>query len=215
MAEYVVHSRLPGRLVMLGCGSIGQATLPLILRHLDVTPERIAIVTADGRGREEAAEYGIAFHEVPLTQDNYREVLEPLVGAGDCWIADRNFCTYEILFGVMDRGAAFVIRQHGSMGGEAAGPRLARGRCETGEVFGHRGVGASGDHIGQPDRRLRVVDRRDHVVALGDVDDEPLPHDDDLQPGPVRRGVARSGWPSPPRRASKMGFAARPNQHDR
>ena len=83
MAEYVVHSRLPGRLVMLGCGSIGQATLPLILRHLDVTPERIAIVTADGRGREEAAEYGIAFHEVPLTQDNYREVLEPLVGAGD------------------------------------------------------------------------------------------------------------------------------------
>ena len=83
MAEYVVHSRLPDRLVMLGCGSIGQATLPLILRHLDVTPERIAIVTADGRGREEAAEYGIAFREVPLTQDNHRQVLEPLVGAGD------------------------------------------------------------------------------------------------------------------------------------
>ena len=83
MAEYVVHSRLPGRLVMLGCGSIGQATLPLILRHLDVTPERIAIVTADGRGREEAAEYGIAFHETPLTQDNHRQVLEPLVGVGD------------------------------------------------------------------------------------------------------------------------------------
>ena len=83
MAEYVVHSRLPDRLVMLGCGSIGQATLPLILRHLDVTPERIAIVTADGRGREEAAEYGIAFHETPLTQDNHRQVLEPLVGVGD------------------------------------------------------------------------------------------------------------------------------------
>ena len=83
MAEYVVHSRLPGRLVMLGCGSIGQATLPLILRHLGVTPDRITIVTADGRGREEAAEYGIAFREVPLTQDNHRQVLEPLVGAGD------------------------------------------------------------------------------------------------------------------------------------
>ena len=83
MAEYVVHSRLPDRLVMLGCGSIGQATLPLILRHLGVTPDRITIVTADGRGREEAAEYGIAFREVPLTQDNHRQVLEPLVGAGD------------------------------------------------------------------------------------------------------------------------------------
>ena len=83
MAEHVVHTRLPGQLVMLGCGSIGQAVLPLILRHLGVTPDRIVIVTADGRGRDEAAEYGIAFHETPLTQDNYRQVLEPLVGAGD------------------------------------------------------------------------------------------------------------------------------------
>ena len=37
MAQHVVHTQLPGRLVMLGCGSIGQAVLPLILRHLGVT----------------------------------------------------------------------------------------------------------------------------------------------------------------------------------
>ena len=69
MAQHVVHTQLPGQLVMLGCGSIGQAVLPLILRHLGVTPDRITIVTADGRGRDEAAEYGIAFHETALTQD--------------------------------------------------------------------------------------------------------------------------------------------------
>ncbi|HEX6016016.1 MAG TPA: saccharopine dehydrogenase NADP-binding domain-containing protein [Geminicoccaceae bacterium] len=83
MAEHVVHTRLPGGLVMLGCGSIGQAALPLILRHLDISPGRIAIVTADARGRDEAAHYGIAFHEVPLTRENHRRVLEPMVGAGD------------------------------------------------------------------------------------------------------------------------------------
>jgi homospermidine synthase len=83
MAQHVVHTQLPGQLVMLGCGSIGQAVLPLILRHLGVTPDRITIVTADGRGRDEAAHYGIAFHETALTQDNYRQVLEPLVGVGD------------------------------------------------------------------------------------------------------------------------------------
>lgn len=83
MAEDVVHTQLPGRLVMLGCGSIGQAVLPLILRHLGVTPDRITIVTADRRGSEEAAEYGIAFHETALTQENYRQVLEPLVGMDD------------------------------------------------------------------------------------------------------------------------------------
>jgi homospermidine synthase len=83
MAQYIVHTQLPGQLVMLGCGSIGQAVLPLILRHLGVTPDRITIVTADARGREEAVAYGITFHETPLTQDNYRRVLEPLVGVGD------------------------------------------------------------------------------------------------------------------------------------
>ncbi|MFZ1428989.1 MAG: saccharopine dehydrogenase NADP-binding domain-containing protein [Geminicoccaceae bacterium] len=83
MAQHVVHTQLPGQLVMLGCGSIGQAVLPLILRHLGVSPDRITIVTADARGRDEAAEYGIAFHETPLTQENYRRVLEPLVGVGD------------------------------------------------------------------------------------------------------------------------------------
>ena len=83
MAQHVVHTQLPGQLVMLGCGSIGQAVLPLILRHLGVTPDRITIVTADARGREEAAHYGIAFHETALTRDNYRQVLEPLVGVGD------------------------------------------------------------------------------------------------------------------------------------
>src|SRR6476469_8231264 len=83
MAQHVVHTQLPGQLVMLGCGSIAQAVLPLILRHLGVTPDRITIVPADARGRDEAAHYGIGFHETALTQDNYRHVLEPLVGAGD------------------------------------------------------------------------------------------------------------------------------------
>ena len=41
-------TQLPGQLVMLGCRSIGQAVLPLILRHLGVTPDRVTIVTADG-----------------------------------------------------------------------------------------------------------------------------------------------------------------------
>jgi homospermidine synthase len=83
MAQHVVHTELPGRLVMLGCGSIGQAVLPLILRHLAVTPDRITIVTADARGRDEAAHYGITFIEEPLTRENHRRVLEPLVQAGD------------------------------------------------------------------------------------------------------------------------------------
>ena len=77
------HFRFDKRIVMIGCGSIGQGTLPLILRHIDIPPERISIVTADERGHEEADKYGIAFHRNAITPQNIRTVLDPLVGAGD------------------------------------------------------------------------------------------------------------------------------------
>ena len=74
---------LPGKLVLLGCGSIGQATLPLILRHLGTSPERITVITADSRGRDVCAHYGIEFVETGLTPENYRHLLEPRLRAGD------------------------------------------------------------------------------------------------------------------------------------
>jgi IS4 transposase len=58
------------------------------------------------------------------------------VRSGDLWIADRNFCTTAILFGIAARGGSFVIRQHGStLIWEAVGERVSKGRCDTGEVF--------------------------------------------------------------------------------
>lgn len=83
MSEYPVHVTFPGRLVFVGFGSIGQGTLPLVLRHIGIRPERITIVTADDGGRQEAVDYGIKFIKTPLTQENYRQVLDPLVGRGD------------------------------------------------------------------------------------------------------------------------------------
>jgi len=59
-----------------------------------------------------------------------------LVGSNDLWIADRNFCTTTLLFGIAARGGGFVIRQHGStLTWEAVGNRAPCGRCETGAVF--------------------------------------------------------------------------------
>lgn len=73
----------PGRLLILGFGSIGQGVLPLILRHVDIPAERITIVTAEERGREIANEYRVDFRVEPITPENYHEVLTPLLGAGD------------------------------------------------------------------------------------------------------------------------------------
>ena len=77
------YLRFPGRVVILGFGSIGQGSLPLILRHIDIEPRRITIVTAEERGQEEAKELGIAFILQPLTRENYLSVLEPLLDRGD------------------------------------------------------------------------------------------------------------------------------------
>src|SRR6185437_6133677 len=77
------HAKFSGRLVIIGFGSIGQGVLPLLLRHLDMNPGQITIITAEERGREVAAEYGIAFVERTLTRDNYRAELIPRLGPGD------------------------------------------------------------------------------------------------------------------------------------
>jgi len=68
---------------MVGFGSIGQGVLPLILRHTGIEPTRITIITGDAAGAAEARDYGIKFIERPLTPDNYRQLLEPLLAAGD------------------------------------------------------------------------------------------------------------------------------------
>lgn len=72
-----------GRIVMLGCGSIGQGVLPLLFRHIDIAPERMSIVAADSAGAPVAAEHGVAFEQLTLTRENYRQVLGERLQKGD------------------------------------------------------------------------------------------------------------------------------------
>jgi homospermidine synthase len=81
--EHKVHVEFPGRILFVGFGSIGQGVLPLILRHIGIAPERITIVTAEDKGSDEAAKYGIKFVKERLTRENFRRVLSPLMGRGD------------------------------------------------------------------------------------------------------------------------------------
>ncbi len=77
------HAAFPGRLAIVGFGSIGQGVLPLLLRHLEIDPAQITIVTAEPHGRDVAAEYGVAFVETALTRENHHSLLEPLIEDGD------------------------------------------------------------------------------------------------------------------------------------
>src|SRR6185295_10468465 len=83
MPSEKIHIEFPGRLIFIGFGSIGQGTLPLVLRHIGMPKERITIVTSDDRGKQEAEEYGIKVVKVTLTRDNYQRELDAHIGRGD------------------------------------------------------------------------------------------------------------------------------------
>jgi homospermidine synthase len=83
MGKSAVQVAFAGRIVFVGFGSIGQGVLPLILRHIGISAERITIVTAAESGRGEADHFGVKFVNTPITRENHRRVLEPLLGRGD------------------------------------------------------------------------------------------------------------------------------------
>lgn len=82
--------------------------------------------------------------DVLLSEDGHaqeRSLLDEvstLVRKDDVWVADRNFCTLRFLWGILSRGGFFIIRQHGQLQGELLGRRMAKGRCETGQVYEQR-----------------------------------------------------------------------------
>lgn len=61
--------------------------------------------------------------------------LVPRVEAGQCWVADRNFCFFAFLFGVAARQAFFVVRQHPQVVGELIGKRRRLQRVEGGTLY--------------------------------------------------------------------------------
>ncbi len=80
---YPVYVRFPGKLLIIGFGSIGQGALPLILRHIGIDRKNISIITADTLGRDIARKEGIPFRIKPVTKENYEKVLRSRIGPGD------------------------------------------------------------------------------------------------------------------------------------
>jgi homospermidine synthase len=75
-------ARFDGPIVMIGFGSIGRGTLPLIERHLDFDRSRLVVIAPDERDRHLLDEREIRFMHLGLTRRNYRDVLVPLLTAG-------------------------------------------------------------------------------------------------------------------------------------
>jgi homospermidine synthase len=68
---------------MVGCGSIGQAILPLLRRHVALGPDAIVVLSADETGRGVALEQGALFEHSHLKPRSFRRILSRHVRPGD------------------------------------------------------------------------------------------------------------------------------------
>jgi len=68
---------------MIGCGSIGQGVLPLLLKHLEIAPSQLLIITADTNGQTVAESYHVEFIINALTSINFKDILKTYLTQGD------------------------------------------------------------------------------------------------------------------------------------
>lgn len=74
-----------GRLLIIGCGSVSQCAVPLVLKFMDMPAKNITIMDfADNRPRvKDALERGVNYVFDRVTEENYQQLLAKYVGAGD------------------------------------------------------------------------------------------------------------------------------------
>ena len=82
MDTSTVLARFDGPIIMIGFGSIGKGTLPLIERRLAFDDTKFVVIAPDDRDRKLLDERQIRFVHLAITKENYREVLTPLLTAG-------------------------------------------------------------------------------------------------------------------------------------
>ena len=79
---YQTHARIDGPLVMIGFGSIGRGTLPLILRHIDFDQTQFTVIEPSGECAPMLAGQGIRHLQLALTAGNFDAVLRGLFPDG-------------------------------------------------------------------------------------------------------------------------------------
>jgi homospermidine synthase len=103
--------KLPGRILVIGCGSVSQCTVPLLVEHLDVPPSAITILdTEDNRARVAGVlAKGVKYEFGWITPENMAELLGQHLGEGDlCVDLAWNIETTDIVDWCRRHGVRYV-----------------------------------------------------------------------------------------------------------
>lgn len=146
-----------GRIVIIGCGSIGQGILPLIARHVPLEGDRrLVVLSADEQGRMIAEDCGAHFVHAHLTPGNHRRVLSRHVKAGDLILnLSVNVSSLDLVRFCADEGVLYVDTSIEPWPGVYANPMLDM-RARTNFVIRERALQLAAE-LG-PDSPTAVVD---------------------------------------------------------
>lgn len=86
--NWPIHGEITGPVVMIGFGSIGRGTLPLIERHFKFDKSRMAVIDPRDADRKLLDDRGIHFVQEAVTKKNYKKLLTPLLTNGE----GQGFC---------------------------------------------------------------------------------------------------------------------------
>lgn len=75
MTDYPCHARIDGPIVMIGFGSIGRGTLPLIERHFEYDAKKVIVIEPKRDDHTFLAQRGVTHVAEAVTRENYREFL--------------------------------------------------------------------------------------------------------------------------------------------
>ncbi len=82
MAPSQIHAEFRGPIVMIGFGSIGRGTLPLLLRHLQLDRKKFVVIDPDDTNKQLVDKEGLSFVKLAITRENYVDTLKPLLTQG-------------------------------------------------------------------------------------------------------------------------------------
>jgi len=100
-----------GTILFVGFGTVAQAVLPLLLRHVNLSSskDKIVIVTSDNRGKEVADELGVEHHVLPITRENYSIILSKHLKKGDFLVnLSVNVSSLALMEFCIERGVMYL-----------------------------------------------------------------------------------------------------------
>ncbi len=108
--NYPLYGHIDGPIIIIGFGSIGKGTLPLIQRHFEYDASKLVVIEPDAAAHRFLSQHQITHLQMAITRDNYREVLGGLIEPGKGFVVNLSVDTssLELMRFCREQGVLYI-----------------------------------------------------------------------------------------------------------